>query len=494
MAPLRIHMAAWRARQSFAPHLCPAQATGGVGDQELALVADASDAWLILAPADAWAPSDIAGRIAAHIETRPDVDIFYADTAVLDVGGEPQVWLKTDFDRTQLLAHDYLGPLLIVRGSAFHALGGRRPDAASAQLYDLALRAAFAGLSLDRLAEVLVAVPGSQAFAGLEDRRRVLQRVLAAQGEPLEVRPGRASGALSVARVFADPPPVTLVIPTLQGGSVRGRPHISNLLDSLRRTAWPMDRLTVLIGDDQASGALFRAASWPFALKRVETLRPPGQPFNFAAKMNRLWRLCETEHLVLMNDDVQVIEPGWLNALMTFAVEPDVGAVGARLLFPTGRVQHAGVVGGLLGLCAHAWFNQRADQPTYQDWALIQREWSIVTGAVLATRRSVLERVNGLDEAFALDFNDVDLCLKMRTQGLRVVYTPDAELIHHEKASRGDHRVHADQMAVFLRRWQAWLDADPAYHPDMHLQSYDLGPALPPQKRWFEKLNKLATP
>ena len=187
---------------------------------------------------------------------------------------------------------------------------------------------------------------------------------------------------------------------------------------------------------------------------------------------------------MLLNDDVEVRDPAWLKALMTFAVSQDVGAVGARLLFGDGRLQHAGVVAGLFGLCAHAWFGQPADRPTYQDWALVQREWSIVTGAVLATRRSVLERVNGFDPAFSLDFNDVDLCLKMRLQGLRVVYTPFAEMTHHEKASRGDHPTVAAEMAIFLRRWRELLDDDPSYHPGMNRNSADLAP-IPPARAWY---------
>jgi O-antigen biosynthesis protein len=107
---------------------------------------------------------------------------------------------------------------------------------------------------------------------------------------------------------------------------------------------------------------------------------------------------------------------------------------------------------------------------TYNDWALVHREWSMVTGAVFATRRSVLELLKGFDERFSLEFNDVDLCLRMKLLGFKIVYTPFAEMIHFEKASRGSVRPRGDQVAMFLKRWDELLHHDPAFHPgfDMH--------------------------
>ena len=442
----------------------------------------------MLGPPDGYAHPRIADLIAQAVEDHPLTDLFHPDAALLHAGRPPSVWLNAGLDRTLLAACDAPGPLTIVRGEALAALGGLRAQAGTAQLYDLVWRALDAGLRVERLSEVLVAVPAGEAEASPRDRRAVLEARIATRREPLVVAPGRAAGALQLARVFDDPPPVTLVVPTLQGIAPNGRPHLSNLLDSVAATDWPMDRLHVLVGDDSDDPHGVLTAIRPFKVERIGTRRAAGEPFNYAAKMNRLWRRAGTEHLVLLNDDVEVTSPGWLKTLMTFAVEPDVGAVGARLLFPSGRLQHAGVVGGLFGLCAHAWLGQPADRPTYRDWALVQREWSAVTGAVMATRGSVLERVNGFDERFSLDFNDIDLCFRMRVLGLRVVYTPEAELVHHEKASRGDHLPKAEEQAVFLRRWRALLDDDPAYHPDMSRNSYELTPALPPEKAWFADL------
>jgi GT2 family glycosyltransferase len=165
---------------------------------------------------------------------------------------------------------------------------------------------------------------------------------------------------------------------------------------------------------------------------------------------------------------------------MTFAMDEEVGGAGARLLYGDGRLQHAGIPGGLFGACAHAWMGQAPRDPTYSDWALVHREWSMVTGAVFATRRAVLERLNGFDERFTLEFNDIDLCLRMGLIGYKIVYTPFAELLHYEKSSRGEAMPRGDQVALFLKRWTELLDDDPAFHPGFDRWNLHVVPVATP--------------
>jgi O-antigen biosynthesis protein len=219
-------------------------------------------------------------------------------------------------------------------------------------------------------------------------------------------------------------------------------------------------------------------------VQRIITTRAADTAFNYAAKMNSLWRQATTEYLVLMNDDVVVRGPGWLRALMTFAMDEEVCGVGARLLYGDGTLQHAGIPGGLFGACAHAWIQQPAGEKTYDDWALVHREWSMVTGAVFATRRSVLELVNGFDERFSLEFNDVDLCLRLKLLGYKIIYTPFAEMVHYEKSSRRDALPRGDQVALFLKRWSELLNNDPAFHPGFNMLSTSLMP-LHVRDAWY---------
>ncbi|HTK35877.1 MAG TPA: glycosyltransferase [Caulobacteraceae bacterium] len=445
----------------------PLSSGGGrpAGDA-LAEVPDDRKAWAVLAPPEALAAPSFERMVRIWSENRPDVDLFYGDDAAL---GETELArrlrLKPAFNLSLLAAQDYIGAPLIVRGSVLHQLGGVRGGMGEAGLYDLVLRAEAAGVVIDRIPHLLMAWPGLRPDAPVADRRRALADWIGAR--PFEAADGLAPGTLQLRRRFEAFPDVTLVVPTRQSGPKEGGlPYVVELLDTLAATDWPMERLSVLIGDDTDKEESFPASRWPFQVRRMATPRAPGEAFNYAAKMNRLWRATSSEHLVLMNDDVKVRSPGWLKALMTFAMEADVGGVGARLLFPDGRLQHAGMTAGLCGAAvAHLWHAQPGDRPTYQDWALVHRDWSIVTGAVFATRRAALEAVNGFDERFTLEFNDVDLSLRLRLLNHRIVYTPFAELTHREMASRGNALPAGEEVALFLNRWRAWLAEDPAYHP-----------------------------
>jgi len=265
---------------------------------------------------------------------------------------------------------------------------------------------------------------------------------------------------------------------------------ILDFLDSLCCTNWPMDRLSVLVGDDIADGRIYDSTRWPFQLERIITARPAGERFNYAAKMNRLWSTAQSEYLVLMNDDLLVRNPDWLLALMTFAVNEEVGGVGARLLYPDDTIQHAGMPAGVLGIATHVFMHRPALLRSYQNWAEVHREWSIVTGAVFATRKSVLALVDGFDERFALDYNDVDLCLRLRLLGYRIVYTPFAELTHYERASRAGTYTPAEDIALFMERWQDLVKNDPAYHPRLTRSSQDALPVKTGHEWWLASASK----
>jgi len=300
-----------------------------------------------------------------------------------------------------------------------------------------------------------------------------------------QIVPGRTADSFALLRPFdrGDAPAVTIVVPTCRSKVRDGKgSYIERLLAAIKTADWPMDRLTIVVGDDVPGEPAWARKAWPFALRRIETARPANAPFNYAAKMNHLWRAAETEQVVLLNDDCLPSNPQWLKALISFTVDQSVGGVGARLLYDDGRLQHAGLAPHATA-AAHLWLFRQEAEGTYQDWALVQREWSMVTGAVFATRRSVLEQVNGFEERFSLEFNDTDLCLRIRALGYRIVCTPMAEMIHSEKASRGERLPPGEDMALFLSRWRGWLDADPAWHPNLRRDSLEMQPSIGPA--WF---------
>jgi cellulose synthase/poly-beta-1,6-N-acetylglucosamine synthase-like glycosyltransferase len=347
---------------------------------------------------------------------------------------------------------------------------------------DLLFRAHAAGMGIARIPHVLIGHPGRRVRARADDYATMLANQPALLA--FDVVPGLAPDTFGLLRRFgADAPPVTVIVPTRRSPLPDGRgTYIERLLKGLADTDWPMERLTVIVGDDVPGEADWARRTWPFALQHIETPRGPTEPFNYAAKMNRLWRAASSEQIVFLNDDVGP-RRDWLRALQSFAVDQDVGGVGARLLFEDGSLQHAGL-GPHGDGAAHCWVFRKRAEGTYQEWARSQRQWSMVTGAAFATRRSLLEQIGGFDERFRLEFNDTDLCLRLRALGYRIICTPLAEMIHTEKASRGEQDPPGEDRALFLSRWKPWLDQDPAWHPCLRRDRLDVTPR-PEDGAWY---------
>ena len=198
------------------------------------------------------------------------------------------------------------------------------------------------------------------------------------------------------------------------------------------------------------------------------------------------------ELICLLNNDIEVIDPGWLEELVVQALRPGVGAVGARLLYPNRTLQHGGVLLGVGGVANHAHLGWPGDHPGYFARAQLTQEMAAVTGACLLVRRSYYEAVGGLnEEQLTVAFNDVDFCLKLREQGLQNVYAPAARLIHHESVSRGQD-LSPEKAARFAaevdwmqQRWGDQLHHDPAYNPNLSLDNPHFRLAWPPRvERW----------
>jgi GT2 family glycosyltransferase len=201
--------------------------------------------------------------------------------------------------------------------------------------------------------------------------------------------------------------------------------------------------------------------------------------FNFSRLNNKGVARAMGEVVCLLNNDIEVITPDWIQEMLSFAIKPDVGAVGARLWYPDGSLQHGGVIIGVGGVCCHAHLRLPKGSSGYFGRAALHQELSAVTGACLMVRRGVFEEVGGLDEQIAVAFNDIDFCLRLRAAGYRNIWTPFAELIHHESASQ----VHDDnlekiaryqrEMRFMQRRWGKTLEQDPFYNPNLSIDAAD---------------------
>ena len=238
--------------------------------------------------------------------------------------------------------------------------------------------------------------------------------------------------------------------------------------------------------DPQAVAYLATLASQP----GIQVIRDDS-PFNYSRLNNGAVAHCRGDIVCLLNDDIEVVTPDWLEEMVSFAVKPDVGAVGARLWYPDGTLQHGGVIIGAGGVAGHAHLRLPKGSPGYCSRAVLQQELSAVTGACLMIRRKVYQQVGGLDEQIAVAFNDIDFCLRLRAAGYRNIWTPFAELIHHESASRG-YEDNPEKIARFQReirfmqsRWGTTLASDPHYNPNLALRSGDYSiDCRPRQSAW----------
>jgi O-antigen biosynthesis protein len=196
---------------------------------------------------------------------------------------------------------------------------------------------------------------------------------------------------------------------------------------------------------------------------RVRLIAAPGA-FNWATINNEAARKARGDLLLFLNNDIEAKSEGWLAAMVSHAERPEVGAVGARLLFPDGTIQHVGVVVGVGWAASHVQQGIGHDHPGYLSLATVTRNTSAVTGACMMTPRSAFEEIGGFDANLPIAYNDIDYCLRLRERGLLVVYTPLAEMIHHESKSRG-HSDDTAETAFFWKRWRSLLlSGDPYYN------------------------------
>lgn len=276
------------------------------------------------------------------------------------------------------------------------------------------------------------------------------------------------------------PPRVGIVIPTRDNVGV-----LSVCLESLlQQSSYPDIRVVVVDNGSVKPETL--AYLHDIDDPRVKVLKD-GAPFNFSRLINHGAATVEGEVLCLLNNDMQITQSDWLEEMVGWALQERVAAVGARLWYADGSLQHGGIVLGIQGVAGHAHKYLAKGAPGYQNRALLHQTMSAVTGACMVVRRQVFEQVGGFDEALGVAYNDVDFCLRARKAGYRNIWTPHAEMIHHESISRGfedspEKQARFQREAALMReRWADWLDNDPAYNPNLTLEFEDFGLAWPPR-------------
>ncbi len=450
----------------------------GPGDAAAAFnaaVADAGDALVALLDAGGRPTRDAVAMIRAAFATHGDCAVLYTDEERLDADGTPlEGVFKPAFNRHLLRSVPYVGALCVIRAARLAAIGGARPGFGGAWAYDLLLRAveplpASAIRHIPRVAFSRPAAAGEAlSAADLACAARAVAEV--AGVETVQ----QAGGRLRPIYTVPEPAPlVSFVIPTRDRADLLGL-ALRSMIALTRYRAFE-----IIIVDNGSvepeTFALFAeiAALWP----ATRVVRDDGG-FNYPRICNRGVDATRGSLICLLNNDIEVVEPGWLDEMVALASLPGTGIVGAKLLFPDRTIQHAGVIAGLFAYAGHWFAHAAADAGGYEDRLHSRQNLSAVTGACLMISRPCWDAIGPLDAArFAEDCNDIDLCLRAVAAGYELVWTPFACLIHHESASRGRRRAKAHrerlkaQRARFEALWHASTLVDPYYNPNLRRKS-----------------------
>ncbi|MFA5058709.1 MAG: glycosyltransferase family 2 protein, partial [Opitutaceae bacterium] len=445
-------------------------------------------------------------EVVALLNTRPDTDLVYSDEDKLDAGGRRrEPYFKPDFEPDLFTGQNYITHLVVYRAALLRATGGFRVGLEGSQDWDLALRF-LERTSPERVRHVPKvlyhwrAITGSTAFRAGEKAyhpeaaRRALAEHFARRGLAVELSPV-PGGHWRVRYPLPAPAPfVSLIIPTRNGGKLLRR-----CVDSIiEKTTYPAYEIIIVDNgsDDPELLAYLQALESrqapalqgvPPERARVQVLHD-ASPFNYSTLNNHAVAQARGKIVGLLNNDLEVINGGWLEEMASQAARPEIGCVGAMLYYPNGTIQHAGVVLGVGGVAGHAFRDYpRGTEGRFNGARLVQN-YSAVTAACLVIRKSVFVEVGGLDEKeLAVAYNDIDFCLKVRAAGYRNLWTPFAELYHHESASRGADDTHEkrerfrQETATMLVRWGPELKQDPAYNPNLTHELNDFSLAVPPR-------------
>jgi O-antigen biosynthesis protein len=435
--------------------------------------------------------------VVGALQRHPQWKLIYSDEDKLDQHGHRyDPYMKPDWNYDLLLSQNFISHLGVYQRQLVMNVGGFREGYEGSQDWDLVLRCVekLSAEEIGHIPRVLYhwrAIPGSTAV-GVGEKSYARTAALKAITEHLK-RVGmdatvrehghpKLKGQFHVRyRLPAKLPKISLIIPTRDGLHL-----LKRCVDSIL-TLTDYDNYEIVIVNNQSSEVETQQyLEQVIADSRVRVL-DYDQPFNYSALNNYAARRTSGEIIGLVNNDIEVISSDWLLEMAGHVMRTDIGAVGAKLYYPNNTIQHAGVVLGLGGVAGHVYCGEPRGYLGQMGRAQLTQNLSAVTAACLLIRRSVFEEAGGLDESLRVAFNDIDFCLRVRRLGYRNLWTPFAELYHHESATRGyedspeKQARFAGEVERMRELWGSELDADPAYSPNLTLTATPFELAFPPR-------------
>lgn len=436
---------------------------------------------------DMLAPDALA-EYALALNADPTLDILYCDEDKIDIKGQRfEPYFKPQWCPDSLMSRNYITHFLVARADLVREVGGTRVGFEGSQDHDLTLRLGEKTDRVHRIPRILYhwRVHPDSTAGGIDAKPyalnagvRSLESALVRRGEPGTVsQHPTCSGHYMVRYELRRPGKVSIIIPTRDKAEI-----LETCLRSLFEVTQYPDFKVIVIDNQSEQPKTFELLDryqkkWN---ERFQVLRS-GIPFNFSRLVNMGAQVASGEYLLLLNNDTEAIDPDWLLGLLEQGQRPSIGCVGPMLLYPDRSVQHAGVVLQKDALASHPFSRTQADADSYANWMLAVNNYSAVTGACLLVRRDVFHQVGGFDEELAVDYNDVDFCLRVRDAGYRTVCLPYIRLLHHESYTRGHPcatperaAVHRAEREYFSRRWSHVIDDDPCFNLNLKPVEHDI--------------------
>lgn len=453
----------------------------------------ASGEFIALLDQDDLLSDDALFWVAHSINANPNADIIYSDEDKIDDKGKRfSPYFKCDFNYDLFLSHNMISHLGIYRRTILKEIGGFRQGFEGSQDYDLALRAILKTewsriIHIPRILYHWRAIEGSTAL-NVNEKSYAIDAAIRALKEHLESRKisaeveqiPEANSNFRVKYHLIDKPLVSIIIPTRDRYEL-----LKTCVDSIfAKTTYPNYEIIIVDNGSEELDAIEYMERLP--KDKTKIIRDNGK-FNYARLNNLAASQANGKILVLLNNDIEIITPNWIEEMLGFAQQDDIGCVGARLWFPDNKIQHAGVVLGIGSNADHVHKNLPRGKNGYFGRAILAQSFSAVTAACLMVRKELYDAVGGLDLEFAVDFNDIDFCLRVGETGHRTVWTPSAQMYHYESATRGRaisaaQKARAEkEAALFQTRWHTKIKNDPAYNPNLSIDFADFSFAWPPR-------------
>lgn len=431
---------------------------------------------------------DAIYHVVKRINRDLSLDIVYTDEDKVDEAGRhSDPHFKPQWCPDHLLSRNYFGHLVVVRTALMKEVDGFRPGFEGSQDYDLLLRLTERTQRIARVPRVLYhwRIHSGSAARGEDVKpyaydaaKRALTEALQRRGEPAEV--SFLFGFRGYGIRFTGPlrGKVSVIIPTRDKADI-----LATCLRSLFALTEHPDFEVIVVSNNSTERPLFALME---EMEREHAGRfswfEHNVPFNFSALMNEGARRASGDHMLFLNNDTEIIHADWMRAMHEQSQRGSVGAVGVKLLYHNDTIQHAGVVIGLGGVAGHTFTGTHKDGPGYFNYVNTINNYSAVTAACMMVERRKLEAIGGWEELFTVEYNDVDLCLRLREKGWNNVYLPHVSLYHYESLTRGhphmtkeSYERHLREVGLFKERWRNYVEDDPCYNPMLTRGAHDWG-------------------